>query len=289
MMTEHPLSPDQIAAYHRDGYLHVPAFFSPEELAPMQEALAGDPGVGGRLATVHDGSDKTQHDYLGWTRHGDDWLGVATRLARIVDGAAALIGEPVYHYHSKLVKKPAGRSGQVVWHQDYGGWYQDGCLMPDMLTCIVALTPATEESGCLHMLKGSHKVGRVDRIRDGDAYANINPVRLVGLLERFEDVAVELAPGDGLFFHGNVVHRSGDNRADYDRMLLEFSYNGVSNPPVFEDQQHHAVKPMRIMPDDTLLNGDFDGVFGATPLNDLDDPSDEGYTIYVRDSFPDLS
>jgi hypothetical protein len=85
------------------------------------------------------------------------------------------------------------------------------------------------------------------------------------------------------------VHRSGDNRADYDRMLLEFSYNGVSNPPVFEDQQHHAVKPLRIMPDDALLNGNFDGVFGLTPLNDLNDPSDEGYTIYVRDSFPDLS
>jgi len=289
MATERPLTPDQIVAYHRDGYLHVADFFTAEELAPMQRSLAEDPSVGGRISTIHDGSAKTQHDYLGWTRHGDDWLGVATRLARIVEGAAVLIGEPVYHYHSKLVKKPAGRSGQVVWHQDYGGWYQDGCLMPDMLTCIVALTPATEESGCLHMLRGSHRMGRVDRIRDGDAYANINPERLAGMLARFDDVAVELEPGDGIFFHGNVVHRSGDNRAGYDRMLLEFSYNGVSNAPVFDNQVHHALKPMAIMPDDALRSGDYVGVFGATPLNDLSDPKDEGYTIYVRDSFPDLS
>ncbi len=289
MASQRTLTPDEIVAYHRDGYVVIPGFLSADELAPMQQAIRDDPSIGGRLTTVHDGSQKTQHDYLGWVRHGDDWLGTCTRLARIVDGAATLIGEPVYHFHSKLVKKPAGRSGRVVWHQDYGGWYQDGCLMPDMLTCIVALTPATEESGCLHMLKGSHKMGRVDRIRDDHAYANINPARLAGMLDRFDDVAVELQPGDGLYFHGNVVHSSGDNRAGHDRLLLEFSYNGVSNAPVFDNQDHHAVKLMTIAPDDALRNGDYTGVFGSTPLNDLNDPNDEGYTIYYRDSFPDLS
>ena len=202
-------APDDIARYHRDGYLVVPAFFSQSELAPILQAIDEDPGIGGRLATIHDGSETTQHDYLGWVRHGDDWLGTATRLARIVEGAEALIGEAVYHYHSKIVQKPAGRSGRVVWHQDFGGWYQDGCLKPDMLTCIVALTSATEESGCLHMLKGSHYMGRIDRIRDDHAYSNIHPLRASAMLERFEDVAIELEPGDGLFFHCNTVHASG--------------------------------------------------------------------------------
>ncbi|MBT6202694.1 MAG: phytanoyl-CoA dioxygenase family protein [Rhodospirillaceae bacterium] len=289
MATEHPLTPDQIVAYHRDGYVVVPGMMDADELAPALQEIAEDPSIRGRLATIHDGSEKTQHDYLGWVRHGDDWLGTATRLARVVEGAATLIGEPVYHFHSKIVQKPAGRSGRVVWHQDYGGWYQDGCLMPHMLTCLIALTPATQTSGCLHMLKGSHKMGRVDRIRDGDAYSNINPVRESGMLERFEDVAVELQPGDGVFFHGNVVHSSGDNSADYNRILMEMSYNGVSNAPVFDNQEHHAVKPMAIAADNSLRNGDFEGVFASTPLCDLNDPQDEGYTIFVRDSFPDLS
>lgn len=289
MLTERPLTPDQIVAYHRDGYLVVPGFFDADEIAPAQKALADDPSVGGRLSTVHDGSDKTRHDYLGWTRHGDDWLGTATRLARVVENAAALIGEPAYHWHSKLVKKPAGNSGKVVWHQDFGGWYQDGCLMPDMLTVIVALSPATEESGCLHMLRGSHRMGRVDRIRDGDAYSNIQPRRLAAMIERFEEVAVALNPGDGLFFHGNVVHCSGENRSSHDRILLEFSYNGVSNAPVFENQDHHAVKSMTIALDSALRDGDWHGVFGRTPLCDLDDPRDEGYTIFHRENVPDLN
>ncbi|MDA1070137.1 MAG: phytanoyl-CoA dioxygenase family protein [Proteobacteria bacterium] len=289
MKTQHPLTPDQIVAYHRDGYLHIPGFFDAAEIAPVQPALRDDPGVGGRLATVHDGSAKTQHDYLGWTRHGDDWLGVTTRLARLVEGAATLIGEPVYHWHSKLVKKPAGKSGQVVWHQDFSGWYQDGCLMPEMLTAIVALTPATRENGCLHMLRGSHKMGRVDRLRDGDAYSNIELRRLAAMQKRFEDVAVEMAPGDGLFFHGNVVHASFENTSSQDRLLLEFSYNGVSNAPVFENQDHHAFKPMTVMADSALRDGDFDGVFGRTPLCDIDDPRDEGYTIFHREGVPDLN
>jgi ectoine hydroxylase len=289
MASRRPLTPDEIVAYHRDGFLYVPNFLDAEEILPIQEAIAEDPSIGGRLATIHDGSEKTQHDYLGWVRHGDDWLGTCTRLARIVEGAATLIGEPAYHFHSKIVQKPAKRSGRVVWHQDYGGWYQDGCLMPDMLTCIVALTEADNESGCLHMLKGSHKMGRVDRIRDDHAYANINPKRLAGMLERFEEVAVPMRPGDGLFFHGNVVHCSGDNRADHNRILLELSYNGNSNAPVFDDQDHHAFKPMEIAPDNALRERHYTGVFSSTPLCDLNDPRDEGYTIFVRDSFPDLS
>ena len=172
------LSTGQIAAYHRDGYLLLPGFFSPEEIAPCREAIARDPSIGGRLFHVHDGYGETREgrdgyrlDYVGWFRDGDDWLGTCTRLARIVEGAAALIGEAVYHYHSKLVRKPRGGSGTLVWHQDFGGWYQDGCVLPDMLTCVVALTGADANSGCLRLLKGSHRMGRVDRVRDEHTYA----------------------------------------------------------------------------------------------------------------------
>ena len=162
-----------------------------------------DPSVGGRIEHVHDGISETKEDrgngyrldYIGWFREGDDWLGTCTRLQRIVEGAAALIGEPVYHYHSKLVRKPKEGSGTLIWHQDYGGWYQDGCIRPDMLTCVIALTDSTEESGCLRFLKGSHELGRLDRIPGEHAYANINPRRLAGILDRFEEVPAIHASG----------------------------------------------------------------------------------------------
>lgn len=293
----HSLGPEEIEAYHRDGYVHLPGFFSPREVDPACEAIARDPSIGGRIEHVHDGVSETKEDrdngyrldYIGWFREGDDWLGTCTRLQRIVEGASALIGEPVYHYHSKLVRKSREGSGTLIWHQDYGGWYQDGCLRPDMLTCVIALTDATEESGCLRFLKGSHELGRLDRIPGEHAYANINPQRLAGILDRFEEVPAIMRRGDGLFFHGNLVHSSGPNRADHDRWLLELSYNGMSNEPVFENQSHHAALPMEVAPDDSLRVGAFDSVFGRTPIQDLGDRDAEGASIYYRDEFPLLS
>ena len=287
----------QVEAYHRDGYLHLPGFFDADEIQPLQKALAADPSVNGHLHHVHDGAGDTfgnttdgyRLDYLGWYKEGGDWLGTCTRLERIIDGAAALIGEPVYHYHSKLVRKPRKDSGTLVWHQDYGGWYQDGCLRPDMLTFVLAVSDADDHSGCLRLLKGSHKLGRVDRIRGEFTYTNINPVRLQAMLSRFEEVAAEMREGDGLFFHGNLVHSSGPNNADYDRWLLELSYNGTSNAPVFDNQTHHAVKSMQVARDEALREGEFSGVFDHTPLQDVTNRNAEGASIYFRDEFPDLS
>ena len=297
MRSPRSLSAGQIDAYHRDGYLYLPGFLSPEETAPAREAIARDPSIGGRIEHVHDGATETREDrrngyrldYIGWFREGDDWLGTCTRLQRIVEGAADLIGEPVYHYHSKLVRKPNEESGTLIWHQDYGGWYQDGCIRPDMLTCVIALSDATEESGCLRLLKGSHRLGRVDRVPSEHAYANINPERLAGMLERFEEVPAVMRRGDGLFFHGNLVHSSGPNTADYDRWLLELSYNGMSNAPVFDNQSHHAARPLELAADDALRTGAFDGVFERTPILDLSDRSAEGASIFYRDEFPLLS
>ncbi len=297
MGNAHPLGPEEIDAYHRDGYLYLPGFFSHQEVAPACEAIALDPSIGGHMEHVHDGIDETREDrgsgyrldYIGWFREGDDWLGTCTRLQRIVEGSTALIGEPVYHYHSKLVRKPRVGSGTLVWHQDYGGWYQDGCIRPDMLTCVIALTDATQDSGCLRLLKGSHKLGRLDRIPGEHTYANINSERLARILERFEEVPMVMRRGDGLFFHGNLVHSSGPNTAGYDRWLLELSYNGMSNEPVFEGQSHHAAIPLDIAADDSLRNGAFRGVFERTPIQDLGDRGAEGASIYYREEFPLLS
>jgi len=291
------LSKAQIKTYHQDGYLHLPGWFESAELEPIQSSLREDPSAAGHIFHIHDGVDETRDErqsgyrlnYMGWFCEGDDWLGTCTRLKRVVDGATRLIGEPVYHYHSKLVVKPNVNSGTLIWHQDFGGWYQDGCLLPDMLTCVIALTDSTDKSGCLRFLRGSHKMGRVDRIRTEHAYANINPQRLAAMLDQFEEVAAEMNAGDGIFFHGNLVHSSGPNNADYDRWLLELSYNGVSNAPVFENQGHHEATPMTVAPDTALQDGNFEGVFGRTPIQDISDPSAAGASIYFRDKFPDLS
>ena len=53
--------------------------------------------------------------------------------------------------------KPPADGGSLIWHQDYGYWYNNGCLYPDFVMAFVALTKNDRENGGLEILKGSHK------------------------------------------------------------------------------------------------------------------------------------
>ena len=52
-------------------------------------------------------------------------------------------------YHTKLVLKDPNGGGGFNWHQDYGYWYKNGCLKPDMATLWLPLDDVDEENGCL--------------------------------------------------------------------------------------------------------------------------------------------
>ena len=60
-------------------------------------------------------------------------------------------------------------------------------------------------------------------------------------------------------------------------------------PPVFENQDHHTVKPMLVVPDNALRTGNFEDIFGRTPIQDMTDRTAEGASIIYGEDFPDLS
>jgi hypothetical protein len=80
----------------------------------------------------------------------------------------SLLGDEVYHYHHKMILKEPRIGGAWTWHQDYGYWYNNGCLLPDMASCMFAVDRATKENGCLQVVRGSHHMGRIDHIKRGD-------------------------------------------------------------------------------------------------------------------------
>jgi len=65
---------------------------------------------------------------------------------------------------------------------------------------MIATTEANQENGCLQVMKGSHKMGRVNHA-----------------LACMEHVYVELEAGDALFFHSNLLHRSEANLSEKPR------------------------------------------------------------------------
>jgi ectoine hydroxylase-related dioxygenase (phytanoyl-CoA dioxygenase family) len=171
----------------------------------------------------------------------------------MVNAAQALLGEgEVCHFHSKLMQKEPKVGGAWEVHQDYGYWYKNGFLFPDaMLSVMIALTKATKENGCLQVLKGSHKMGRIEHNFAGEQQGADAPF-VEEAMKMFERVYVEIEPGDALFFHSNLLHMSEANLSDKPRWSLISVYNLSYNKP-FREKNTSCYTPVKVVPDEALL------------------------------------
>ncbi|MEW6157716.1 MAG: phytanoyl-CoA dioxygenase family protein, partial [Verrucomicrobiota bacterium] len=153
-------------------------------------------------------------------------------------------------YHSKMSIKEPFTGGAWAWHQDYGYWYQNGCLFPEMASVMIAVDPNTRENGCLQVLKGSHKMGRVEHGRYGDQ-TGADPERTDQAMKVLELVYGEMSPGDALFFHCNTLHRSDQNKSPNPRWSLLCCYNTRRNNP-YKASHHPFYEPLVKVPDAAL-------------------------------------
>ena len=250
-MTTFELTPQLIDHFHQDGYLIVRELFDPQEIAGLLSFAKADAALADEAYVRRDsGGGETR---LALRNDLDDTVPytAVVRSQRIVQTMQILLGDEVYHYHHKMMIKQPWIGGAWEWHQDYGYWYNFGCLFPDMGSCMVAVDQATTENGCLQVLKGSHKLGRVDHVRIGEQ-VGADPERVKAARQRFELVAVELEPGDGLFFHGNLLHCSDQNHSEHPRWSLINCYNTRHNDPYIQDGRHPNYSPLEIWPDDKV-------------------------------------
>jgi hypothetical protein len=66
-----------------------------------------------------------------------------------------------------------------------------------------------------------------------------------------ELVYVELDPGDTLFFHSNLLHRSDQNTSEHPRWSLICCYNTRHNNP-FKESHHPFYKPLEKLADGAI-------------------------------------
>ncbi len=229
------LTPEQLAAYERDGYIIVRGLFTREETRLLGETAHHDNAMDKASSSMDDGSGNSVRLAL-WNHPGDGVYGMFARCKRAVDSVEQLLGDEAYHYHSKMILKDAKIGGAWAWHQDYGYWYQNGVLFPNLCSVMIAVDRATVENGCLQVLKGSHKLGRVNHVLSGDQ-AGADLERVEEAKKRLEHVHVTLDPGDALFFHANLLHASAANNSDHARWALICCYNAKSNDP-YKDSHH---------------------------------------------------
>ena len=243
-------TPEQRAHYDRDGFVIVRSLFDADEIGMMREAMEQDPALRASLYDRKDAEGKATR-MATWNHPGDSAYGLAARSHRVVDTMEDMLGGEVYHYHSKLTAKEPYDGGAWEWHQDYGYWYHNGCMYPTMGSVMVALDRANRDNGCLQVLRGSHLAGRVDHGVLPGEQVGADLRRVEQMKKQLELVYVELEPGDGLFFHANLMHRSDQNRSPNRRWTVLFCFNAARNNPYLE-HHHPQYTPLQKVDDDAV-------------------------------------
>jgi ectoine hydroxylase len=248
-MPKGPITDQQVRAFHEDGYTLVKGMFDADEIRLLARAAREDRAMDQHSFARADGEGGTVRLSL-WNHPGDTIYGMVARCRSIVDSSEKLLGGEVYHYHSKMIMKDAKVGGSWSWHQDYGYWYQNGVLFPLLCSAFIAIDPATRENGCLQVIKGSHHLGRLDHGRTGDQ-AGADMERVDEVLKRMERVYVEMDPGDTIFFHCNLLHRSDQNHSEHPRWSMICCYNAARNDP-YKDSHHPRYTPLEKVPDTAI-------------------------------------
>ncbi len=151
---------------------------------------------------------------------------LAARIAqdpRVLDVVEGVLGPDIMIWSAEFFIKEANTVQTVGMHQDLTYWGMGET--PDQVTAWIALSPATERSGCMDFVRASHKNPILPHT---DTYSETN------LLSRGQEVAVEvaetdkthieLAPGQMSLHHGLTIHGSGPNQSEDRRIGLAIRY-----------------------------------------------------------------
>ncbi len=188
----------------------------------------------GNLVVLH--THNVQQYSAAWLRAmtSPEFLGVASEI----------LGEDIVLHHSKLFQKPPEKGAPFPMHQD---WTYFPSIHDSMLAAVVHVSRATDEMGCLRVVPGSHKAGRIA----GTSGQGENEFLLKHPLEEATPCPAE--PGDVLFFHYLTLHGSMPNRSAETRKTVLMQIHrgddriedGIHHPNerlVLQGFNHHATR-----------------------------------------------
>ncbi len=225
------LRPEHLEAWHRDGFLCLPGFLSPDEAATVAEWVD-------EIASWADSDDA-------WLHHREETPG-GVRLSRsenfmpfhegmrglltegrVVEAVGEAMGEPAVLYKEKINYKYPGGGGYAA-HQDAPAYD----FIDTHVTCLIAVDDTTPDNGCLFFTPARHREGLLALDDNGC----IEP----GVAESLPWKPMPLEPGDVLLFSSYAPHYSPPNLSDAPRRALYLTYNAAAEGDLHD--QYYADK-----------------------------------------------
>jgi len=206
------LSSDAVAQFESAGYLYPVSIISEAEANHCRESLEA---YEQELGHPVQGPLRTKPHLL------FKWVDELMRNEIILECVEQLIGPDILCWNSWFWIKEAKSTSYVSWHQDSQYW---GLDTTQLVTAWLALSPASESSGCMRVLPGSHLDTPMSH---QDLYDDDN------LLTRGQEIidmdeskatAMPLTTGEMSFHNIRTAHASGPNVTADRRIGLSFHY-----------------------------------------------------------------
>lgn len=218
------LGPEKVQRYEESGIVFPVPVVSPNELQRFQKEFQ-------ELELRAGGVQK----YTAFPHLYFPWVWELAMLPQLLDAAEDLIGPDLVIDSSLLLCKYARDPAFAPWHQDgvHSGWYKTPSV-----SAWIALVDATPANGCMQVIPGSHRGGRMahsDEVRENSLFGPGAEIEVE--VDESQAVCVALAAGEASFHHSSIVHGSPPNRSDQKRISLIVRFV----TPLFRER--HATVP----------------------------------------------
>ena len=208
-----PLTPQQVADYHRDGFVFPVRVLSTDEAAYYRRCLETHERALGK---------PLQGNFRHKTHLLFTWADALVHHPKILDAVADVIGPDSLCWTTNFFIKEPSSAGFVSWHQDSTYWGLDPA---DVVTAWVAFTDATPENGYMQYIPGTHTVEQLPHL---DTFHRDNLLsrgqEIAVEVDRSKAVGIELKAGEMSIHHIKLVHGSEPNRSADRRIGFAIRY-----------------------------------------------------------------
>ncbi len=221
------LASQAVQQYERDGYYHPLQILDPDEVARCR--LEEDRLHQTLVAMGNTRLSSQTHLHFRWAYD-------LVTDPRILDAVEGILGPDILVHSSTIFGKQPGDERFVSWHQD--GYYMR-LDRPDFVSAWVALTDSAADNGCLRVMPGSHRSGR---LAHGETAVSEKNMLLSGMeveteIDEDRAVDVELRPGEASLHHVDLLHGSRANTSGRPRIGVAIRYVA---PHVKQATKHHV-------------------------------------------------
>ena len=160
------------------------------------------------------------------------WVNDLMRDDRILSIVKPILGNDILCWNSIFFYKPKNTEYFVGWHEDKTYWKLKN---NNIVTVSIALSDSNPENGCLKIIK--EKVSNLSYSTKQPKFNMLARGQNAIIDNNSEFEHVTLKAGQCAIFGQEIVHGSGPNKSNNDRLLLAFRY---ITPENFTDMNHKS-------------------------------------------------